>query len=625
MLLRALVESSARFSDLPPVGYEEADIKWVLDFDSLGERVDLLGPYDRATLRKRVPTRGDRSGTVSEDNLKPALFVDRASYVFGLKDKGEIDTETREHQGFLDLLETASLETAEQEAAELLQFLRDQWTAVPGSSETESLTRLRDRVRGEMKPKDMIALRSGGQVFPFEQPSASSFWLNHLEKVCCEGMGFCAICGVSRALVRILPWQVAFFGYSCPISSFNRPAFDSFGKNQTGNSPMCFRCASTASQLLQYLVKDPHRSAVLAKDESKGEGKAPLRNQLAVFWLKYEARLAATHSGRTISLQDALKSPLDPNAALAPPPAEIGQMKSLLSIPWSPERAALKLDDNSFYLAVLSPNKSRLVVREWVEESVVTVIEKMSAFVDASSITDSDGTDVVFGTIPRMLEALKPLKSRSTGIDTNLARGLLRTAYRGLPPPPELLDLAVQRFRVPDRPANPKEEDDLKGRRTVLAAAMKLVITYGQQEAITLQELNTSGRNSAYISGQLLAILEEAQGRSARWKINSTLVDRYYGAASTAPGSVLGQLLNQSTKSHMPKIRKEGWGYDALEELLENALGQLDDHGGFPNTLTLGAQAEFALGFYHQRAKFRASRPKSKAPSEAQQDGGQAK
>jgi CRISPR-associated protein Csd1 len=319
--------------------------------------------------------------------------------------------------------------------------------------------------------------------------------------------------------------------------------------------------------------------------------------------------------------------PLDPNVVLSPPPAEIGQMKSLLGIPWSPERAALKLDDNSFYLAVLSPNKSRLVVREWVEESVATVIEKMSAFVDAASITDSDGTEVVFPTIPRMLEALKPLKSRNTGIDTNLARGLLRTAYRGFPPPPGLLALAVQRFRVPDRPANRKEEDDLKGRRAVLAAAMKLVVTYGQQEAITLQELNTSGRNSAYISGQLLAILEEAQGRSARWKINSTLVDRYYGAASTAPGSVLGQLLNQSTKSHMPKIRKEGWGYDALEELLESALGQLDEHGGFPNTLTLRAQAEFALGFYHQRAKFRANRPKPRIPSdnETQQDGGQAK
>ena len=300
-------------------------------------------------------------------------------------------------------------------------------------------------------------------------------------------------------------------------------------------------------------------------------------------------------------------------------------MKSLLNIPWNPERGALKLDDNSFYLAALSPNKSRLVVREWMEETVRTVVEKMSAFVDAASIVNSDGTEVVFPTIPTILERLKPWKSQNAGVDTSLARGMLRTAYRGLPPPQGLLDLAVQRFRVPDRPANRKEEEDLRARRTVLAAAMKLVITYGQQEAITLQKLSTSGRSGAYVCGQLLAVLEEAQMRAARWKINSTLVDRYYGAALTAPGTVLGQLLNQATKSHMPKIRKEGWGYQPLEELMEDALSQLDERGGFPNTLTLREQGEFALGFYLQRAGFRASRPTPKIAAEPQKDGGQAK
>jgi len=615
---------------MPPIGYEEADIKWVVEIDPTSERVQTLEPYDRGTLGKRVPTRGDRSGSVSEDNEKPALFVDRAAYVFGLREKGEIDTDALEHRGFLKLLKEACLETAEPEAAVILDFLRDRWALGAPASKSESVVRLRERVSREVKPKDLVALRAGGKVFPFETPSARSFWADHLEQACCKGVGFCAICGAKRPLMRILPWQVSLFGYSCPISSFNRDAFCSFDKKQTDNSPMCFPCASKASQFLQYLVQqhldqDSRHSAVLSKDESKGEGKAPLRNQLAVFWLKHDIRQTAGRGGGMIDLGFLLKAPLDAKPALTPPPAEVGQMKSLLNMPWNPERAALRLDDNSFYLAVLSPNKSRLVLREWIEETARTVVEKMSAFVDAASITNSDGTAVVFPTIPRMLEALKPSKSGNAGIDTNLARGLLRTAYRGLPPPEGLLDLAVQRFRVPDRPADRKEEEDLRARRTVLAAAMKLVITYGQQEAITLQTLNTSGRSSAHLSGQLLAVLEEAQMRAARWKINSTLVDRYYGAASTAPGTVLGQLLNRTTKSHMPKIRKEGWGYEPLEELVENTLAQLDERGGFPGTLALREQGEFALGFYLQRAQFRASRPTPKIPAEMQQDGGQAK
>src|ERR1017187_4064206 len=89
-MLRSLVECSGRFSDaMPPIGYEQADIKWVVDIDSSSEGVEILGPYDRDTLRKRIPTRGDRSGSASEDNEKPALFVDRATYVFGLRDKGK--------------------------------------------------------------------------------------------------------------------------------------------------------------------------------------------------------------------------------------------------------------------------------------------------------------------------------------------------------------------------------------------------------------------------------------------------------------------------------------------------------------------------------------------------------
>jgi CRISPR-associated protein Csd1 len=610
---------------MPPIGYEEVDIKWVVDIDPSSERVDMLGPYDRDTVRKRVPTRGDRSGKASEDNEKPALFIDRAAYVFGLRDKGEIDTDAPQHKGFLRLLKAACLEIAEPETAVILDFLGSRWALGGTSPNSETIARLRDSVSRKVKPSDLVALRAGGHIFPFEKPGARSFWADHLERACCKGTGFCAICGARRPLMRILPWQVAFFGYSCPISSFNRSAFDSFCKSQTGNSPMCFLCASKASQLLQHLVQDSHHSAVLSKDESKGEGKAPLRNQLAVFWLKHDTHQTGGHGGSMIDLDALLKVPLDAKPALTPPPAEVGQVKSLINMPWNPERGALRLDDNSFYLAVLSPNKSRLVVREWIEETARTVVERMSAFVDAASIVNSDGTEVVFPTIPTILEKLKPWKSQRTGIDANLARGLLRTAYRGLPPPEGLLDLAVQRFRVPDRPADSKEEEDLKARRTVLAGAMKLVITYGQQEAITLQTLNTSGRSSAYLSGQLLAVLEEAQMRAARWKINSTLVDRYYGAASTAPGSVLGQLLNQTTKSHMPKIRREGWGYEPLEELLESALGDMDKQGGFPGTLKLREQAEFALGFYHQRAQFRASRPTPKSPTETQQDGGQAK
>jgi len=543
-----------------------------------------------------------------------------------LKDKGEIDTGALEHRGFLDLLQAASTETADSESSQILKFLRDQWALGSDVSESgeedERLAAFRKRVQTEVKPKDLVALRAGGHVFPFEKPEIGAFWAIYLERTYSEGIGCCSICGSERAILRILPWQISVFGYSCPISSFNNTSFNSFGKTQTANSPMCFRCAARTSQVLQHLVQDPRHRAVLAKDESKGEGKTPLRNQLAVFWLNQEVSSEADGAGPVIDLEAILAKPFEADDDWVRPPAEVGQMKSLLNVPWKGERAALSLAESRFYLAVLSPNKSRLVVREWMDESVKTVVENMATFVDALSIIDSNGGEVVCPAIPKVLDALKPWKSRNAGIDSNLTRGLLRSAYRGLSPPPGLLHLAVQRFRVPDRPADAKEEMELAVRRTVLAAAMKLVLTYGQQEANTLQVLNMAGRSRAYLSGLLLATLEEAQKRAAgKFKLNTTIVDRYYGAASTAPGTVLGQLLNQSTKSHMPKVRREGRGYNALEELLEDAMGSLDQLGGFPNTLTLREQAEFALGFYHQRAAFGADRREIRISNAAQQQG----
>ena len=68
-----------------------------------------------------------------------------------------------------------------------------------------------------------------------------------------------------------------------------------------------------------------------------------------------------------------------------------------------------------------------------------------------------------------------------------------------------------------------------------------------------------------------------------------------------APLAVFPLLISMATKAHMPKIRKDNRGYAGLEELLEDVMHRIDEAGGFPRTLSLLQQGEFALGFYHQR------------------------
>lgn len=112
------------------------------------------------------------------------------------------------------------------------------------------------------------------------------------------------------------------------------------------------------------------------------------------------------------------------------------------------------------------------------------------------------------------------------------------------------------------------------------------------------ETLNPNHDSPAYHCGRLLAVLENIQREAV--DPNTTLVDRYYGTASTAPASVFGNLL-RSAQSHLGKLRrsddKRGLG-GYFQGQLEDIMAEL---GGFPNTLSAQDQALFALGYYQQR------------------------
>lgn len=124
-------------------------------------------------------------------------------------------------------------------------------------------------------------------------------------------------------------------------------------------------------------------------------------------------------------------------------------------------------------------------------------------------------------------------------------------------------------------------------------------------------ELDVNLKNQGYQLGRLMAVLESIQ-KVALKGIKSTITDRFYGSASTAPASVFGRLLSGS-KAHLAKIRKDKEGlYQIFEQRLEQVCGQITS---FPSILKLNDQGMFALGYYHQKADTRkeiANRSKNK-------------
>ncbi|SHF51564.1 CRISPR-associated protein Csd1 [Desulfofundulus australicus DSM 11792] len=603
---------------LPPVGFYSytEPIRWVVHIWP-GPPLKVWLEEVELTNRPRPYDPGRTSG------LRALPLVHEAGYALGAsKQKNGSDKRVAEkHRVFRELLE---------------KFLRSPLVSDPALREAagwvaEVLEKrlVQDDPRfGEVQSKDWVSFVPeegplAGQHL-FEHPEVMAFWVAELEERCLAhdkkgkpvaSVGECAICGSTGALIGKLPLQVKLLRGTAPLHCLNEDAFVSYltGRNisKQVHLGLCFACGDTASRAFDYLSNNPRHRKNLLRDKNKADS---LANQIAVYWLKAPAPLQV--GDRSIDLEDLLASlgslmvEERTQKKVQAPPADLAQLDRLLELPWKPGAAGLMLDAYAFYLGVLSPNVGRVALREWFSVSLEALKENLRHFLQALILVSPKGDEFRPVSIAVLAEALDLP-------DPNLTRGLLRAAYLGYRPSDGLLARAVPRLRVlwtKGRRDRPDEERQRLEHIQALTALLKLVISYGKEDAVNMEELDFRRSSPPYLCGRLLAVLEEAQQRAANFKLNTTLVDRFYGAASTAPASVFGNLLRLSTTAHLPEVGRE------VNLLVEEILSRLDKAGGFPRTLNLPQQAEFALGFYHQRAYFRAGRGKGKA-SESNQGG----
>lgn len=344
------------------------------------------------------------------------------------------------------------------------------------------------------------------------------------------------------------------------IVSFNLDAFNSYGKAQGFNAPVGQKAAFKYTSALNHLLRRGSRQRLQVGDAS------------TIFWAEKEHPLEG-------DFLDFFETDADD------PARNISAVRSLYR---APETGTGYVSDaqTRFYVLGLAPNAARIAVRFWHHSTAADLAGNIRQHFDDLRIVRSS-RDAEFLSLSRLLQSTA-IQGKRENILPNLAGDVMKAILAGTPYPWTLLTAAVGRIRAEHHVNYPR------------AALIKAVLVrknrhHSQEVDMSLDRNNT---NIGYRLGRLFAVLERAQ-EAANPGINATIRERYYGAASATPVTVLPQLLKLKNH-HIAKLENRG-----LVVNLEKLLGEImDGIYDFPPHLAMEDQGRFAIGYYHQRQAF---------------------
>lgn len=556
MFLQRLTEYAERL-DLPPTLYAEAPVRYIIELDGSGqplspEPTDTADPSSPRTRRgqpRRVP-RVQRAV-----KIRPLLLADNAEYTLGLAREGSRPERVAEcHRAYMEQLGRCASITGNPVVQAIHRFLQNEPLA--------HLHLAEDFDRGES-----ITFRVDGQ-FAVDLPAVQAFWASENDpdadpKRPAPTMQ-CIVCGERRPVLRRLQAKVKGIPggqtSGTAIISANAAAFESYGLEESLIAPTCARCGERFTLAINDLLADRAKHIVLG-------------NAALVFWTREQHPFSLRHF-----LDD-------------PQPAEVAELVE------SVRRggAMPAIDCTSFYAAILSASGGRAVVRDWIDTTVSEVKRHLAHWFRRQRIVGNWGEE------PRPLGIYALSAATVRDVQKELApptpRHLWRAALTATPLPPGLLYQAVRRNRAEQGITYPRAVLI----KLVLCSRPLLDAGYNEMEERMVQ-LDPQNTTPAYLCGRLLAVIEAAQ-RLALPGIKATVVDRFFGTASSAPATVFGSLL-RGVQPHLAKLKRDRPGaYSALQQRLEEIQAALSS---YPRTLNLEEQALFALGYYHQRAHDRA-------------------
>jgi CRISPR-associated protein Csd1 len=552
MILESLVELARREGLLANPDYVPLPVAWILAVGDEGRFISAISTAGEAAPGKKprakvlpIPRRIGRTSGAAADFL-----VDKSEYVLGVEPDGKRSRE--------DLAERLGLfRTSVQEALAATKI--PALAAVSGflESDAERGQAIEHIAAQGYQSNDLFAFQLHGQLV-HELPEIQKYF-SVLRRSVAGTARQCLICGATAVPVKKHPSVKVPGGTTSGVAlvSFNSDAFESYGFSGNENACVCRDCADAYTTALNRLLSDrypdprnpgqtlPSRFVRLSPDTT------------ALFWADEEAGVLQLlkeffDAPRVESVRDLLEAP---SRGTMPPGVA-----------------------NRFYCLILSGGQGRAVLRGMHTGTVNQLERSVGAYFNSMDIDSERPLP-----LRRLLEALV-LQGKLDNLPPELATEVFLAILFERKFPQTLLARAVGRCRA--------EQKVPRERAAILRAY--LIRNLRQEVSVGLDKTNTS---VGYRLGRLMAVLERAQA-AAQGNPNKTIVDRYYSAASTRPGTVFPRLVALA-QHHIAKLT------GGLAAFYHSRVGDvMDGIAGFPATLSMVEQGLFALGYYHQRQDF---------------------
>lgn len=581
MILQSLVqyyEALEANGKITRPGWCNAKVSYVLELSEDGSLKRVISIKEEHVLGKKtvwgptllkVPEMVTRASGISANFL-----CDNSTYFIGMDNKGK-PKRSLECFAAAGKKHCEVLEGAESAAARAVLRFFEQWKP----EEAKQHPALKDSLDEIMEGANLVFEFKGRYVH--EDPEVINAWEKYVNGGKDVNQGICLVTGQKTEIARIHGNIKGIRGAQpsgAALVSFNAPAFESYGKEQSFNAPVGTYAVYAYTAALNYLIADKKHMTTIG-------------DTAIVYWS-----------------EDGDETYQDMFAAVAEPSVDNyeivdGVFKNLalgkaIDIPGVEDALS---QDRRFTILGLSPNAARIAVRFFYQDSFGNILRHIKEHYDRMEIVRPQTDKYRYLGTWRMLQETVNKKSNDKKPAANMAGAVYRAIISGGRYPYELYQAVLGRIRAEQDESDRGIYKITRGRAAIIKAFLLRNGAYGEEE-ITMA-LNEESKDIPYTLGRLFSVLEAIQ-EDANPSINATIKDRYFNSACATPASIF-PILFKLKNSHIKKMNQKGKEiyYEKLLGGLQDVLAVEDGKVSYPRRLTLEEQGMFILGYYHQTQK----------------------